>query len=158
MHLDPFQIDEAQRRLRCARLINAVDEEADRGIGVDVDTLGADAADRRAGIDTRTPESETRHEPFEPGYVSQALFLDRFGPECRNRNRHVLQIFLAALSGDNDFTDATVIIRGRRRGRSGLGRSQGWCGDRYQNGGTGQQALAKIGQNVLPVGAYGHPC
>ena len=52
LNLDPFDIDKAGGRLTGSRLVDAVNEEADCGVAIDADILGAHPADRRTGIRT----------------------------------------------------------------------------------------------------------
>ena len=144
LNFNALQINKSEGRLRRPGLINSVDEEADGCVGIDVNAFCPRAADRRPRVDTGTSEGEAGHQAFQARNVRNTLFRNLFCAEGRDRDRHHLQIFLAALRRDNHFFD--------RGGGIGLSRSGGKRGaDRDERRGAHQQACAQTEHNFPPM-------
>ena len=122
-HLDPLDIEEAEVVGVLAADIDVIDIGADRRIeGCDRFRV-ADPAQVIGVGRTQAGVVEAHQVRHELGHIQRGVDparLQRFGIEGRNRDRHVLYAFGAALGGDDDVLKPLVIVcRFLRLGRGG---------------------------------------
>ncbi len=122
-HFDTLEIDKVEGGTGRFRHRHAVDIDADRLVaretGVRRRREAADGDQRAEGVADRLVDLDVRDRVTDVADGLDARALERLGAERRHRDRHVLQLLLAALGGDDDlvavFDDDDV---GARRGRA----------------------------------------
>ena len=128
---DPVHLDDAGFAEADARLVDAVDVEADV----------RDAADRHGGVDTvraLRAHDQVRHHGRQLLTRGDALQFELVRSDRRDRHGHVLEPLFGPLRGDDDLLKALVALRGRLLRKCGTGEERG-C-DRRSNE---QRPLAK---------------
>ena len=131
-YLDSFDIERAKILALKIGNIPFVDIDRDRGFDTVVEVVLGHAANRKLRIlaaDT-TRYADTRRESRDVDAGGHAERLDLLAAECRDRDANILQILLAALSGDDNFVHdpARDLLRlgiGCRHGGRVLRRSRG---------------------------------
>jgi hypothetical protein len=136
-HLDALDVAEAEAGEVAARQVDAVEEE--RHVLLEArtgDLVGATDHGRRGAAPAEIVEAEPGREPGDVPHVLDVAARHVGGGERGDRQRDLLQRFLAASGRDHDFLQATGL-----RLVSGLGAAQGRRGGGdggEQDGGTRQ--------------------
>ena len=151
-HFDALDVRQVPVLSDLAPEVDAVDVDADAGVGGDEVILQADAADERVGgrgvAGREARHVQVRNELADVDQVGDALPLKLLAGKGGDRDGHLVDALLALLGGDGDLLedllDVTLLGRNGRVGSRVGGRSLLFLtpggrreAERHQGGGTG---------------------
>ena len=115
-HLDALDVDERQQHAATAAAVDAIDEHAHRRIGADAEVAGlrAPQSERRLGR-LRRIHDQAGHEGVDVTQVVRRHVIEQLLVHDLQRDRHVLQLLLAALRGDDDGVQVGGVLFALRR-------------------------------------------
>ena len=122
--LEAADVEKSSRLLRGARAIDSVDEQADRRRCIEERIVRIGTAHRDFGVCPVTTEGDARRDQLEPSNIGDARSLKPLGCDRLNREADVLNVFRAALRGNDDVLDAAGVLGGGRGRRGGLRKSR----------------------------------
>jgi hypothetical protein len=110
-HFDGIHVEEGGEGRAGARDEHPVDVGRDAGVdgGVGVRAEPADAQ-RDPGLLGDRVDAQVRDHPLQAAHVLHALGLHRLFADRHDRERHVLDVLGALLSGDDDLLDADGVV------------------------------------------------
>ncbi len=122
--LDALHLAQVAERDAVARAIDAVDHDADRAFQAGVVADRADAADAGGGRGFRRGRGhgQAGGQDRQILDVLDARVLQQLGADRGDHHRHVLQVLLALLGGDDDRVDGLgfgILGLSRQRGQTG---------------------------------------
>jgi hypothetical protein len=143
--LGAFEVDQVEYRADRARDVDAVEVETDAGVGVEQEVDLADAADEvragaaDAGNALSLRDDEVGRDLLESLCRSNLSGLERVATHRGDRDRRVLQVFLAFARRDDDLLDDLRVTATEALGPARLGQRRTGCENGRNGARNGQE-------------------